>query len=43
MPQPNDPPPPTIKRWPGWLVFLGFALFCLIFMLLLWWQLPAAK
>jgi len=43
MPQPNDTPPPPIKRWPGWLVFLCFALFCLIFMLLLWWQLPAAK
>lgn len=28
------------KRWPGWLVFAGFALFCLLFMLLLWWQLP---
>ncbi len=43
MPHTNDSPPPPIKRWPGWLVFLGFALFCLIFMLLLWWQLPAAK
>ncbi|HMP16340.1 MAG TPA: serine/threonine-protein kinase, partial [Gemmatales bacterium] len=38
MPVPSSPTPQ--KRWPGWLVFLGFALFCILFMLLLWWQLP---
>lgn len=32
--------PDNAKRWPGWLVFLCFAIFCLLFMLLLWWQLP---
>lgn len=43
MPISDDSPLPPGKRMPGWLIFIGFAVFCIGFMLLLWWQLPNPK
>ena len=40
MPEPKPVTVEPSRRWPGWLVFTGFAIFCLLFMLFLWLQLP---
>ncbi|MBL8821572.1 MAG: serine/threonine protein kinase [Planctomycetia bacterium] len=40
MPTVTEPIMKTPRRWPGWMVFAGFTLFCLLFMLLLWFMAP---
>lgn len=43
MPMTEKTIPVPRAQWPGWLVFAGFVVFCLVFMLLLWWLMPPAK
>lgn len=43
MPTSEHSSGPPARRWPGWLIFVAFALFCVFFMLLLWWQLPEPR
>lgn len=40
MPAPKETESNSPRRWPGWIVFVGFTLFCILFMILLWWLLP---
>jgi len=43
MPTAPDTAQPPGRRWPGWIVFVGFTLFCVTFMFLLWWLMPLPK